>query len=922
MRMEAGAAAAWVDKCAHDEEVAIYVAEMLSFLAFACKVGETWEGKVVLYGGDNQVVREWITGRKSGTVVGRLMVRMLNLVEMRFRCVIIAAWWRTYHNTHADYITRCSDEEYAKLVKGKEWTVVDVTDALRQAVIDSERFGPCLLAWSEADRVELMQLKERRLRRSVPRALRFQWQDLHIVELAGKERLVTDLLDAAGNLGCDVRRAVWARPVHEGEIVMAAFPPHAHGKVARAATLATLDGKASLAVFEGPRTVPWEAIESEFEGAGWEISMDEFVTTEFGEAAARRRRCLVASPEFSVNQALVATSCRGMLAPPCRACLGPTRLVPEDHWIEPEKLVLDNGIPRDPLLPILKGHYWRGGVRHNLVGTSGPILWPLKEAETVGVQDRVVWDQRGPATKLRLLTAEEVWKCQGRDAEFQGLIDQGYGVDRILEEGNKATGSHTAMALVLMAGYLSTREGKGAGGGVDGFGDENTTKLLRWLLRWKRGLLPRAEPERRAGGHEGAEDGPDTKARVVWRWGESLWLDVFNSDDEEEDGGTYRAGRRPSRRGAACKAVGEAVIDFLPSGVAPFDGEVGHLVEDWVDENLTGYHAASTTKQYAGIYGKWKAWAARQGWPSDFLDKAMAVEANEDKLLGFLGYLGWLGCTVATLKQAIFAVKDAHKKFGHGDPTERMHRLWLLITALEKRSVKKLRRLGVTPEMLKWIGLHLFPNEEASGGDFFDAVMLWCALNVAWFFMLRAKEYCDSNGVDFEMILRGADLKFVTSGDGEDLIIGVTLQFRKTKTDQEAFGGCKTMYRSGVKGLCVVEALVKLRQLAPQRFGQGSEALRPLFRWAGGQVLKRTQVQNILQKAAVACGLPKERFMSHSLRIGGASALFQATGEIEVVKRTGRWSSSAVQRYLHDGEVALKDVAMKMANVDQKVHYT
>ena len=62
--------------------------------------------------------------------------------------------------------------------------------------------------------------------------------------------------------------------------------------------------------------------------------------------------------------------------------------------------------------------------------------------------------------------------------------------------------------------------------------------------------------------------------------------------------------------------------------------------------------------------------------------------------------------------------------------------------------------------------------------------------------------------------------------------------------------------------------------------------------------------------------------MSHSLRIGGASALFQATGEIELVKRTGRWSSAAVQRYLHDGERALKDAATKMATVEQKIHYT
>ena len=69
-------------------------------------------------------------------------------------------------------------------------------------------------------------------------------------------------------------------------------------------------------------------------------------------------------------------------------------------------------------------------------------------------------------------------------------------------------------------------------------------------------------------------------------------------------------------------------------------------------------------------------------------------------------------------------------------------------------------------------------------------------------------------------------------------------------------------------------------------------------------------------------GLPAERFQSHSLRIGGASALYQATGEIEVVKRTLRWTSSAVQRYLHDSGDVLSGLAKKMAEVDQHVHYT
>ena len=276
------------------------------------------------------------------------------------------------------------------------------------------------------------------------------------------------------------------------------------------------------------------------------------------------------------------------------------------------------------------------------------------------------------------------------------------------------------------------------------------------------------------------------------------------------------------------------------------------------------------------------------------------------------------------MKQAVFALKDAHKRAGHGDTTNKMHRLWIVLNSLDRMSAKKPRRLGVTVPMLKWIGQHLEKGAESYGELKVDCRMLQAALLTAWFFMMRAKEYCDSSGVDEEMILRGQDV--VLTAQGQEAKEGfpveeATIQFRKTKADQEAFGTCRTMLRTEVQHVCVVNALEKLFEAAPRRF-RGPEAHLPLFRWATGGVLKRLEVQNILQKVARATGLPAERFQSHSLRIGGASALFQATGEVELVKRTGRWTSSAVHRYLHDSGDVLKGLSKKMASVDQYVHYT
>ena len=117
---------------------------------------------------------------------------------------------------------------------------------------------------------------------------------------------------------------------------------------------------------------------------------------------------------------------------------------------------------------------------------------------------------------------------------------------------------------------------------------------------------------------------------------------------------------------------------------------------------MEGAKATSTERAYAGSWEKWKAWVRRHGWESEYLSRKGDPVENENRLLGFIGYLGWLGASAATLKQAIFAVKDGHKRAGAGDPTEGMCRLWILVRAMDRRMAHKPRRLGVTPQMLVW----------------------------------------------------------------------------------------------------------------------------------------------------------------------------------------------------------------------------
>ena len=110
-----------------DQELVIHLGEMLSFLAFACHVGKLWTDQVVVYGGDNKIVKFWLQTRKAKVRAGRILIRVLNMLEMRFHFSVLAGWWRTFHNVDADFITRCTDSEFHKMCEQKGWEEVDVS---------------------------------------------------------------------------------------------------------------------------------------------------------------------------------------------------------------------------------------------------------------------------------------------------------------------------------------------------------------------------------------------------------------------------------------------------------------------------------------------------------------------------------------------------------------------------------------------------------------------------------------------------------------------------------------------------------------------------------------------------------------------------------------------------------------------------
>ena len=807
----------WVDRVLTDldkndkdqDELAIHVGEMLSFVAFACVAGERWRGTVVIYGGDNSIVKAWIQ-----------TIRVVNLVEMRYGCIIMAGWWRTYHNVDAHFITRCTDEEYSEYIKKKNLVEIEVEEAVHKALEDTERFGPCFLSWAtEEDRRTLMQLKERRMFRQLQREVRLPWKDFQVEEWSQAGRRVKDFEQVARELG--------AKPFEEGNyqrLLCGSLSTDPYGKMLSRFLESAEKSKAMVALAEGPRAVAWDLGEKFCQRKGWNYDLVEYVTTEFGEALARRRRALVVQcgkDKIDWHPALV----RSEVAVPASTLLRTPRWDDEEAWYRPERLEIEGGAPREPLLAQVVGHYWDkdDDERRNAYGLGGPVRWPLYDPGKDSLEKLMVFDRKGPPGCLRRISGWDLWRLQGHNVGGAQNMSEEQG-DFWALEGTRATGVHTANSLLTVGGYLLHQLGdqeRKAGMAEDREGAEAMASILVWLRRWKRGDLPRAEAGPYAGG---------SPMRQVWRWAEAWWIEQLEDESEEEEG--WYAG---SKRKRGVEVVGEVAISAQEvSQPVPFEGQVAARIEDWLEENLAGDKAASTERAYAGSWAKWRAWAKRQGWESEFLNRKDDPIENENKVMAFIGYLGWLGSSAATLKQAVFAIKDAHKKAGAGDPTEKMHRLWILTNAMERKAVKKPRRLGVTPAMLVWMGQHLVDplHNEQEGGAYADAVMVQASMVTAWFFMLRAKEYSDSNGIDEEMILRGCDLRFSKDGERDDgqEANEVTMQFRKTKNDQLAFGESKTLKATMRNHVCPVQALLRMKKVWRLRFKENHpDSRRPLF---------------------------------------------------------------------------------------------
>ena len=149
----------------------------------------------------------------------------------------------------ADFITRCTDEEYEKYKQERGWCEVSVKDQVHQALKDTELFGPCFLyGTDDQDRRLLMQLRERRVQRQLQKEIGVAWPLVRVMEWSAAGRRVKDFEEVAGQLGAQIDGQAGGSPL----ILCATLGVDSQGRQLCRVIDTASEIKAWIAVVEGP----------------------------------------------------------------------------------------------------------------------------------------------------------------------------------------------------------------------------------------------------------------------------------------------------------------------------------------------------------------------------------------------------------------------------------------------------------------------------------------------------------------------------------------------------------------------------------------------------------------------------------------------------------------------------------------------
>ena len=181
--------------------------------------------------------------------------------------------------------------------------------------------------------------------------------------------------------------------------------------------------------------------------------------------------------------------------------------------------------------------------------------------------------------------------------------------------------------------------------------------------------------------------------------------------------------------------------------------------------------------------------------------------------------------------------------------------------------------------------------------------MLWAAINIGFFAFLRSSELLLPDGVNYDPSrhLAYGDIKINRSMGSVQVIITI----KSSKTDQAKHGMCIYLNSTG-KDLCPVAALLGYLKVRGHKAGL-------LCVHKDGSPLRRSYlVKGIRRMLQGYPTIDTSKYACHRLRIGAATTAASQGVSESIIKRLGRWKSSAYQIYIRPPQSQLANLSRKL----------
>lgn len=294
--------------------------------------------------------------------------------------------------------------------------------------------------------------------------------------------------------------------------------------------------------------------------------------------------------------------------------------------------------------------------------------------------------------------------------------------------------------------------------------------------------------------------------------------------------------------------------------------------------------------------------------------------AEEDLVMRF----GWwlvtqVGVSVETAEKYVSTVLAWHKRWqgvAIGGDLE-LHRLKQLWKGLERQyntgyaKNREDKRWGVRPQFL---ARAIAKAEVLAARDSYARVLhanYSAAAQSAFAGLLRGAEVCPPK-FDPKIEVTRADVKFRQGH--------VILYCRNTKAKgKDRMRKLPIYLPAGGSLIDPVAALRRLFEVDPVPHHQ--RRFTPLFRDpATNASLAVSQLRSVLRVWLTDIGLPGPMYGAHSLRIGGATAFFEAGGDKLEIQTQGRWDSDAYLAYLRAAEGRVVAMSLRACSLEVKDH--